>query len=334
MLFLPTVESPDSWGWGGTFVEEEASASPDTRPEPTVRILIIGETESGKSTIMKSIVRQFSKPDRPVYVINDRTPESLPPSHERKEWAQVPKLEFCTLVFEDIINCKRDQFGIIQDVLNYKAHHAHCGLVICIAHSLHKTGMYGLLPYFNFVYIAARPSSVRSFKALLREYDFPLETRPAHVQRLASVGEKYVYCVLDVGEGAFKMTRADEDHVSLLRKKHFPNVASGGAARGVSAAETGAAKYMGHLPNAQNRMRLFDIIYPALPKHRFDSGNLTVVLRDRKFVNTRISLIDYISALTDETFATDAPLLKLHRYLKTKKKLCLPKTFASNSRLW
>jgi energy-coupling factor transporter ATP-binding protein EcfA2 len=327
MLFLPTAEAPDAWGLGGTFVEEQEQASPTSVQEPTVRILIIGETESGKSTIMRSIVQQFTRPDRSVYVVNDRT---LTSPYEKIGWEKVAKLEFATIIFEDIISCKKNEFVIIQEVLNFKAHHNHCNLVICIAHSLHKTGMFGLLPYFNFVYIAAKPSSLKSFKALLREYDFPPETRPSHVDRLKSVREKYSYLMLDVNESTFKVTSARE----IGTKETLPESDLQRGKRGVDAPEASASKFLGHLPKSQDKLRLFDIIYPSLPPRKFNSKDLTVTLRSKKWGETRISLIDYISLLTDDQFAPTKDLLKLHKYLRVVKNICLPKTYASNRQLW
>jgi hypothetical protein len=297
-------------------LEEEGNQSED---EDLMCMLIIGQSKSGKSYMTKSLLQQFAKPDRPIYIVNE-TNSNCP--YKKIDWPDALKLRNAAVVFEDLIACGRKQFQIIQHMLNRRAHHDKCNPIICICHSLHNNNVYGLLPYVQFIFVAALISSMDSFKTLLSRYGYSKEQQSYYIQLLrSSPSKKYNHFLFDVNRGTIKLTTAG-DQEKFDRESEQSLIVN---------PESSAQKFMGHLEGSINKLRLFDIILPSISKRKLDPKNLTVRLKRKNSKSyVCISLIDYISALTEKDFFPDNKLLKFHKYLTSKKKITLPKTYVKN----
>jgi hypothetical protein len=299
-----------------------------------VSILIIGKSGSGKSYLTKSLMEKFAPKDLPIYVVNDR---SRNPAFKSIGWERLGGLKDCGLVVEDLISAKPAQFVQLQELLNYQSHHNRVSPIIAICHSLLRNNIYGLVPYFSFIYVSAVNSSIVSFKNLLNYYNFDKEDQKRYMEQFLACNEQFSHFMLDVENRSLTLTRAEESvrtederqkRVEKQRLLEEPR-------RRREAAQASAKKYLEKMRrNSDYAMILFDLIYPALPENRFNDKDLTVTLMKRGNEEI-VSIIDYIYALVDESGEEpDYSIYQLHRYLRHKRNLHLPKTYVLNRKLW
>jgi ABC-type dipeptide/oligopeptide/nickel transport system ATPase component len=297
-------------------------------------ILIIGKSGSGKSYLTKSLMEKFAPKDMPIYVVNDR---SRKPMFKSVDWDRVGELRDCALVAEDLISAKPSQFVKLQELLNYQSHHNRVSPIIAICHSLLRNNIYGLLPYFSFVYVSAVKSSIVSFKNLLNYYNFDKEEQGIYMTQFLSCNEQFSHFMLDVENRCLTLTRAEESvrNEDERRERMEQQRLIEEPARKQRAAQASAKKYLEKMRrNSDYAIILFDLIYPVLPESRFNDKDLTVTLLKRGNEEV-ISIIDYIYALVDESGEEpDYSIYQLHRYLRHKRNLHLPKTYVLNRKLW
>jgi GTPase SAR1 family protein len=324
-MHYPTsdAELGEEEGQEGKEVENNFSAKEDER---MLCILILGKSKSGKSVLVRSLIDQFAHPKRPVYIVNDKTNDC---PYEKLKWTQLEDLKNAALIFEDLIACSKIQFKTIQEMLNYYAHHNLVSPIICVSHSLHNNNIFGLLPYFNIIFISAVQSSLGSLKSLLQYYQYEPEEKILYLNQLKNCDEKdFNHFMINVEKRQIKLTCAQDPE----KLETFDPENKLSATPGLS-----AQKFLGHLKNSIDMLRLFDIIYQVIPTHRFNEKDLTVKLpkkcKGRKKQNVKISLIDYLSVLTSPNEPVDETLYKFHKYLRKKKNIILPKTYVKNKKM-
>lgn len=321
----------DSWGEASSSGSESEE---DLDVSKQVAILIIGRSGSGKTYLTKSLIDQFKQEGKPTYVVNDRTNDN---TFRKIDWERLNSLSDCALVFEDVIACRQSQFVLLQEMLNFRSHHARVTPIIVIAHALLRNNIHGLLPYFNFIYIAAVKTNVTSFRKLLTTYAFDKEEQNKYLSQFLAANEQFTFFMFDIEKRKIRLTRAEdsvrreEENARLLkieRELAEPR-------RIKETAFASAKKYLSKMrENSDYAIILFELIYPFLPLERLDPDHLTVSLLKEGNPVT-VSVIDYISALLDQRQTEpDYYILQFHRYLKRKRRLHLPKTYILNRHFW
>ena len=87
--------------------------------------------------------------------------------------------------------------------------------------------------------------------------------------------------------------------------------------------------------NSKKAYALFEIVYPQLVKRSVDVKTLTVTLRRLKGGHlAKISLIDYVSTLTDPSQKPTELVSLFHRYVLTARRVTLPTTYLANKLFW
>jgi ABC-type oligopeptide transport system ATPase subunit len=294
-------------------------------------ILIVGKSCSGKTFLTKSLMDRFVPKKGRIYVVNDR---SRRPPYKKIGWNKLNRVRNCAVVVEDLISARPTEFELLQRLLNKRMHHNRVSPVVVICHSLLRNNVYGLVPYFSLIYLSAVQSNIASFKRLLSYY-FEKSEHDALLEKFTKCRERYAHFMFDVEAHTITLTRA-EDHVideeeqrrldAKKRKLEAPLIKQ-------MEAQESAKKYLSKMPyNGSLALNLFDLIYPHLPEDNFNRRDLTVSVFSRG-AETVVSIIDYIHALLDnygEEEEEDPDIMKFHKYLRTKKRMTLPKTYILN----
>jgi len=128
--------------------------------------LIIGRSGTGKSTLLKKLLENYPKKVC-VYLVNVKSGEAFEytkgRSSEKIFHCKIGGLEKINrgsvVIVEDLITMGTKDGDSLRHLLNYTAHHRFCK-IFCVTHTIHKTGIYSMLPLFNYVIFTSSPSNV------------------------------------------------------------------------------------------------------------------------------------------------------------------------------
>lgn len=97
-----------------------SSSGSETEEPPHTAILIIGRSASGKTSLIRNILPQYSRYNKPIYLLNDRSQSKR---YAHISWAQAETVSNAVVICEDIIQATIQQHRILQNLLSYKIHH-------------------------------------------------------------------------------------------------------------------------------------------------------------------------------------------------------------------
>jgi GTPase SAR1 family protein len=317
---------------------------------PSVAVLIIGRSDSGKTVLSRALIREFSSREEDVveedaapadekklveekvYALNDRSSHC---PYEKIGWNQALEIRNASVIVEDVIGATRSQFAILQEMINYRQHHRGVNCVIVIAHTATSNNIFGLISNFHYIFFAAMNSSLDSLRKVLNKIGFrKREEHEQYENMIKNCAEKFCHLRIDVERHEGGLTRVGQRE-SLLRKR-MSEMKREGEKHDIRA---NANKYLEDLAHAKKALLLFDHIYPKLPRGSVDPNFLIVSLRTHnRGAKIRLSLVDYLAALTDDdpssaASSADPILIKFHAYLQ-KRGVFLPRTYVLNPRYW
>ena len=286
------------------------------RPQKTV--LVIGRSGSGKSTLTQRLTKDLKLS---VCYVNDRTNTK---GSKQSTWEDAKTLSKCALVFEDVIGATKDQFKILQGVLAFSNHHLQLNPIYIIVHSVLNNNVHGLLGYVTEVVITAAKVNVNSLNSVLQYYRFDKEEKAEIVARFLRPVEPFSYYVLDVEKRTF----------TYVGPKGSTTTSKGSGAEPAAAAESmtdassSANRFLALLPESGKALAIFDLIKAKLSDKALNSEDLTITLQNRRGKSVRISLIDYLYALTTPGAEPSREVRLLHTYIS--RKVLLPSCFVIN----
>ena len=285
------------------------------RPQRTV--LIIGRSGSGKSTLTARLTKGLKVP---VHVVNDRANAK---GYVQTSWEEAKTLSNACLVFEDVIGASKKEFKILQGVLAFSNHHLLLNPIFIVAHAIYCNNIHGLLSYVTEVIITACRGNVSSLIATLNYFRFDKEERSCFLSRFLSSCLPYTHFVLDVEKRTLKHVSSD---ASVESSSVDPL-----AALSMSEASGAANRFLALLPESGKALAIFDLIKTKVSSKWIDSDDLTITLHNARGASVRISLIDYLFALTTPDAEPSRDVALLHRYIS--RKVLLPAAFILNPRL-
>ena len=194
-----------------------------------------------------------------------------------------------------------------------------------VAHSVTKTNIFSLLELFNYIYIAAKQSSIPSLKHVLRHFGFTKAEQEEQVKVLKSCTEPFAHLLLDVETRELTMTRVEDTAKTLQQQQQQQQ-------QGKKDVRATAERFLTLLDEPQKALALFDLIHPNLPKDKLNEADLTVTLK-RGGGNVQVSLIEYLASLVDPEDEPHQLLQLFHEYLE-RKNVRLPRCFVLNRRYW
>lgn len=103
-------------------------------PPPLEAVLIIGASNSGKTTLAKKLARKWGKPIHMLMaselVKNDQIEEDI----QNVTWENAMHLSKATLIIEDILSLTKKQDKLLRHIIDVLIHHGQLNLVCCTHH--------------------------------------------------------------------------------------------------------------------------------------------------------------------------------------------------------
>lgn len=315
---------------------------------------------TGKSSLLKKILLQSKTTNHQllVYCVNVG-PVELAEYKDDLGSKRVIPLSFSqlsttrpnsTIIFEDIIYLTPANEKTLRQCLNFDAHHK-AQKVFCVTHSVQKTAVWSLLPFFHYLIFSNSPSNKPVIRTCLKTV-FKMDASIVEnwlVQFLAltktNKESKNCYFYFDTSLMKFYFTSDLLNSITNSRQlsdtSTIPDLSSG-RVDALAAQEKEKNELQKtfleskfdkftetHLLRAQ-AAAVFSILINCLNLSLVRDHDLTISFQSNLVRKTkRISLVDYILCLLDS--AGNPPsqdLLVLHNYLKT---FCnIPSIFVSN----
>jgi len=286
--------------------------------------LIIGKTSSGKTTLIKKILRKLpSSVD--IYTINVKNSEY--PNRALKidfeQLATVPSKS--VIIVEDVISMTPAESKALREALNYSAHHKKQKIFV-ITHHVYKTSIFQMLPYFNFVIFTASNSNLPILRIILQSSQiakdqidqWSLFFKSAHL---------YSYFIFD----SSKLTFLRADNVNAFFQKNFKSHTGVTNITTPTIGDLTARfdSFLGDHKHKNSAVAIFSILINALPSLKnINPVDLSLQCIDRKQKTISISLVDYVISLLRSKSSISKENLFVHKYFM---KYCkIPDIFIKN----
>jgi energy-coupling factor transporter ATP-binding protein EcfA2 len=314
---------------------------------PHTCVLIVGQSNSGKSNLVRQLAREFRHFRRKIVCLNDNT-KTCPYPKITWDASSLDQQDGVILIIEDIIALKQRNFDILSHILSWRVHHQSLVPCYVIAHAILKTNIHGLLPYFTHFYLSACPSNSASFKKLLSYFSYSAEEKAAYTDRLnkctnPDVYEHFLFSVRartvqlvrypylppeDAAELSDSEEETDMDKIKQRRAdKQKDAVANAKAKRFLSVGAVLKDK-----DRSECALAIWDLLYPSLPRSKINEFNLTITLKRNNSSNNDIviSIIDYVCTLLNENAEPTDIMVKFHRFVTRTKGIKIPLVFIGN----
>jgi nucleoside-triphosphatase THEP1 len=296
--------------------------------------LIIGKTGSGKTTLVRRIIKRLrhANPTKIVYTLNVKSNEyrltnnNLVEDITFEQLNTVPKK--AVIIVEDVISMTPFQAKALREAINYNAHHKRQKIYV-ITHHVYKTSIYQLIPYFNYVIFTSSQSNLPLIKIVFQYFSLSKDQYLQAAEFVLKNTLPYAYFIFAADSQQF----VKADSVKALVDEKFKNY------NGVSSIEKTTDDLILRFNSfvsddnefKQNASTVFSILVNALPNlHNINMTDLTLKCQTRKGSSVHISLIDYIMSLVKKNSSVSKHNLFLHKYFKT---LCrIPKMFIVNKK--
>ena len=313
---------------------------------------------TGKSSLLKQILRSNLKTSkRPVYCVNVGADQL---SEFKSEFgAQINSTTFnllsatkpnATIIIEDIIYLSPADEKLLRKCLNFDAHHK-AQKIFCVTHSVHKTAVWSLLPFFHFLIFSSSPSNKPLLRTCLKSF-FKIEETTVNnwLDQFLTLGKpelnKNCYFYFDTNLMKFYFTpnlvSAASNSRQLSNTSTVPNgsVGSLDSSREIELEKQEQKKKQleirfikfteGHDLKLQ-AAAVFSILINCLDLSLVRDHDLTINFHSNlsKISTKRISLVDYVLCLLEPTNKKPSQdLIVLHNYLKS---FCsIPSIFVNN----
>jgi hypothetical protein len=265
--------------------------------------LIVGKSESGKTTLAKRLLEAVPGP---VRVVNDKTGhfQAGGEKFQPTSWEELGKLRDCAVLVEDLIGTTPAEFAALQHLVSYKCHHDSVSPAVLVTHSIQKNNLQGILNYLTHVYFTASKCNVKSLRVVLDDYDLDRRQKESFRRDFRANAEPYGHFCLDVERGTFERVRSPETAAASATTRRLPEVIS-------------PARYLEHTKNPEKALLVFDIVNSRLPQSA--RGDEYTVKLESKLLGhpVTVSLIDYVDCATDAAKTPSKELCSFHRYVSS-----------------
>ena len=317
--------------------ENETSDTEDPGSVGLGSALIIGKSNTGKSTLVKRLVEKYGGSSsssfqktrrRPIFILNDQTGKKTP-GMEKISWDQIKTISKCCLIVEDLVKCNKRQVDVLSNLINVQNHHAQVRPIFFITHTLRGNGFFGLLKCYNAICLASEMSHADELKEIISRFRFGDELAKNCWEKFREGSEK--------GKYTFLWIDLELKKCALIKteKKSGPSTAASiesAKESKISGLREKAKLYFSLMPDKTQKacIVLFDMIcsklYSSIDEHDLC---LKGKVRGELF---RASIVDYINVLLtneEEDDSNSSSIKILHSYIISKN-VQLPKCYIRN----
>jgi hypothetical protein len=318
---------------------------------------------TGKSTLLQKIVKETcqsesdlsgsllingfkqTKKKRHLYLINVDGKDT---SVYKKNFPDVHSIEFedlentkkkSCIVVEDIIHMSKKDESKLRTAINYQMHH-RSQKIICATHSIFKTNLFSILLFFHYIIITSAAANVPTLRNLFRYFKIDPKQEQIWIEKFKHLGngKHGIYFYFNCSKMTFNISkkmlfRHNTCLGTLGETDDALNIVNSIApSTRLLNLESKFSLIVSNTSFKNEANSIFSIIINCLPTHALREADLTVIFLDKKSEQKKlISLVDYIFILLSSKTKISAPLLTLHKYVKS---ICnIPKSLIRNSKL-
>ena len=311
--------------------KEDDDDSSDDEPEHST-YLLVGRSNTGKSSLLKSLLKPFKEFQKPIYILNDRTRKKSP--YIPIAWSQLAQVSHACLIVEDVVQATTQQYRQLGELLSFSVHHKRINPVFLITHSATRQNLFGLFAFFTRIYITACPGNIGSLRYILDKFGFTVEEKKFHVRNLLENKQKYAHFLFDVDKHTIEKVHFElEPEEEAEKGKKKPKKLTMSARDQLSLSR--AQRYLSVLENEKEALACFELLYAKLRKNKsINPETLEISLQQKKGerLPVVVSLIEYVSCLVDDKgkVPVTRDIVKFHKYCQTEHHLQLPACFVLN----
>jgi AAA+ ATPase superfamily predicted ATPase len=282
------------------------------------RTLILGSSQSGKTTLAKKLVKELGLPGYLLVCyeelgLNKEDVES--DGLKLVSWKDVPKLKDATLVVEDLMTLEPKQEKILRRALDYFSHHHNLKIIVA-SHHVQGIGIYSLLSSFQKIRVTLAKSNLKSLDTLLMYFKYSEADRKKYRNEFLDQKEQFGYMEFDA------KTRQVTTHTDKKTAQ---------AAEDSDDSDFDTDKSFFYEP--LKAKALYKKIFNALPSNivRAKDKSMKLVKQDTGQIYF-VSLLDYVHFLMSQREPPEE-ILNLHKFLKQSNLFIVPKCANKNPHL-
>lgn len=292
--------------------------------------LVIGKTASGKTTLVKSILKRFSS-NKPIYSVNVKSSEysntfSNIQNIDFEQLNNVPKNSI--IIIEDVISLTPSQSKALREAINFNAHHKRQRIYL-ITHHVFKTSVYQLIPYFNYIIFTGSSSNLPVLKLVFNYFKLDKDQTNKWCDFFITKSHEFMYFIFCSENQSF--VRADS--LNHFLRKTFKNIDGITNPAQISKDDLiiRFESFVKEHKYKQQAVTIFSILINSLSNLKnINVTDLTLNTQTNQGKKISLSLVDYIMSLLDKRSIVNKYTLFLHKYFKN---LCsIPKMFIINKK--
>lgn len=279
-------------------------------------LLILGQSGSGKSYLAGVLAKHL---DKPIFLVNASAEDfqNLPKIQARLQFENLnlAKIKNSTVITDDILQLT-DNFNLkLKELLCYSVHHWKNN-AIAIGHSLHNTGIFALLNFFNLVVLTNSPRNVKDFHIISKVWGLDPECTVSFHNFVEGSSKYFV-----ISGATKKCTTLDKE----LTPPNFDETPEKNV--GISQKREKVMKIMNQgFSNLQLSGVLFDWIFTNFNSDFLSISDLSITLQNGA-TTIEVSFVDYLYFL--QTLEKPSlSVVNLHRYFL--KHFSFPLAFVKN----
>lgn len=301
---------------------------------------------TGKSTLLKKIVGTLRE-TKTVYLVHVKTEEVKTYRGRKKDilvttvgGAKKAKKNSCIFV-EDVINLEKEEEIKLRTLLNYDGHHKSLR-IFCVAHTITKNGIFGMLSLFHYLVFTSSASNIPVLRNCLRYFKIEVDEIEKWIKQFKLLGGKNRshYFFFNCNQMKFYFAR------NIFNPKTYQLIGNGGSEEDelggelseeqtrkliIRKLEVKFEKLIESEPLKTQAMSVFDMIINCINVKQVSEADLSLSFLSSKLSSSskKISLVDYIMTLLVPNKTVNRDLQVVHNYIGS---LCvIPKIFVKNN---
>lgn len=249
-------------------------------------------------------------------------------------------LKNSTIFVEDVINLEKDEEIKLRTLLNYDGHHKS-QKIFCVAHTITKNGIYGMLSLFHYLVFTSSASNIPVLRNCLRYFKIEPQMTEEWINQFKNLGgkKKSHYFFFNCNQMKFYFAP------NIFNTKSYRLIGNGGSEEEnvenlteeqerkiiIKNLVTKFEKLIESESLRVQALSIFDMIINCINVRRVSEADLSLsfISSETKFSSKKISLVDYIITLLTPNKFVQKDLQVVHNYITS---LCvIPKIFVKNN---